>query len=105
MGRAVGCGVILATQRPTSDSIDTTTKALLTHRLALRCGDRYASEAILGPSQYLAANIPASAPGRAILASGAEPTALQVFHLDHSTIADPATPALRHELPWLQTCK
>ena len=52
LGRAVGCTALLATQRPTGDTIDVGTRSLLAHRFALRCGDRYQADAILGVGTY-----------------------------------------------------
>lgn len=103
MGRAVGCGAVLATQRPTSDTIDTGTKALLAHRLALRCGDKYGSEAILGASQYEAASIPRSRPGRGLLSDGGSLRPVQVFDVAHAAISELTCPALRQDLGWLRT--
>jgi DNA segregation ATPase FtsK/SpoIIIE-like protein len=92
LGRAVGCSAVLATQRPTSDTVDTGTRALLAHRLALRCGDRWQSEAILGQGNDQAARIPLSSPGWGLLASGPDVRAIQVYDLDpgrlpHFTVA------------------
>jgi len=40
--------VVLATQRPTKENVDTTTKELANNRVAFQVMDKYASEAILG---------------------------------------------------------
>jgi len=94
LGRAVGCSAVLATQRPTSDTVDTGTRALLAHRLALRCGDRWQSEAILGAGNHQAARIPLSSPGWGLLASGPETLGIQVFDLDPGRIPEVLCPAL-----------
>lgn len=98
LGRAVGCSAVLATQRPTSDTVDTGTRALLAHRLALRCGDRWQSEAILGQGDDQAARIPLSSPGWGLLATGPGVRGVQVFDLDfarlpHLTVAGLRTDA------------
>lgn len=100
LGRAVGCSAVLATQRPTSDTVDTGTRALLAHRLALRCGDRWQSEAILGQGNHEATRIPVSAPGTGLLSSGPVQRSVQVFDLDPQRIADAACPALAVPLSW-----
>ncbi len=48
IGRSANISVILATQRPTSQNIDITTRELSNTRIAFYCGDIHASEAILG---------------------------------------------------------
>jgi DNA segregation ATPase FtsK/SpoIIIE-like protein len=98
LGRAVGCSAVLATQRPTSDTVDTGTRALLAHRLALRCGDRWQSEAILGQGNDQAARIPLSSPGWGLLASGPAARGVRVYDLDpgrlpHFTVAGLRTDA------------
>ena len=50
IGRSANISVILATQRPTSQNIDVTTRELCNTRVAFYCGDIHASEAILGQS-------------------------------------------------------
>jgi hypothetical protein len=50
VGRSANVSVILATQRPTSQNIDVTTRELCNTRIAFYCGDIHASEAILGQS-------------------------------------------------------
>lgn len=97
LGRAVGCSAILATQRPTSDTVDTGTRALLAHRLALRCGDRWQSEAILGQGNHEAVRIPISAPGTGILASGPDLRTVQVFDLDPERIPEVRCAGLRSD--------
>ena len=98
LGRAVGCSAVLATQRPTSDTVDTGTRALLAHRLALRCGDRWQSESILGQGNDQAARIPLSAPGWGLLASGPDVRGIQVYDLHPARIAEVRCSALRVDL-------
>lgn len=49
-GRSANVSVILSTQRPTSQTIDVTTRELCNTRIAFYCGDIHSSEAILGQS-------------------------------------------------------
>jgi DNA segregation ATPase FtsK/SpoIIIE-like protein len=100
LGRAVGCSAVLATQRPTSDTVDTGTRALLAHRLALRCGDHWQSEAIFGQGNDQAAHIPLSSPGWGLLASGPDVRGVQVFDLDATRIPERLRPALAPPSPW-----
>jgi S-DNA-T family DNA segregation ATPase FtsK/SpoIIIE len=101
LGRAVGCSAVLATQRPTSDTVDTGTRALLAHRLTLRCGDRWQSEAILGQGNDQAARIPLSSAGWGLLASGPDVRGIQVYGIDPARIAQVHCSALRVGLPWV----
>jgi hypothetical protein len=101
LGRAVGCSAVLATQRPTSDTVDTGTRALLAHRLALRCGDRWQSEAILGQGQDGAARIPLTCRGRGLLASDHGVNPVQVYELSPDLIWEKVCPVLRVPLPHL----
>jgi hypothetical protein len=48
--RSANIAIVLATQRPTKDNIDVTTRELSANRIAFQVGDIYASEAILGVS-------------------------------------------------------
>jgi hypothetical protein len=48
--RSANMSIILATQRPTKDNIDVTTRELSNNRIAFSVGDIHASEAILGVS-------------------------------------------------------
>jgi hypothetical protein len=87
VGRAVGCSMVACTQKPTSDAgMDPTTRALIPYRLAMRCGDRWQSESIIGTAD--AATIPASAPGRAYFSDGGTVKSVQVYYVDPSRIAD-----------------
>lgn len=95
LGRAVGCGAILATQRPTSEVIDTGTRALLGYRLALRTGDRYQTEAILGGGHPVPADIPVSSAGSGILVGAGVPRSVQIFHLEAGRIPDVLCATLR----------
>ncbi len=95
LGRAVGCSAVLATQRPTSDSIDTGTRALLAHRLALRCGDRWQSEAILGQGLTDATRIPLASPGYGFLTDGGPLRGVQVYDAAPERIPDLACAGLR----------
>lgn len=100
LGRAVGCSAVLATQRPTSDTVDTGTRALVAHRLALRCGDRWQSEAILGQGRVEAAGISLTTPGRGLLSDGSTVRPVQVLELTSDRIGEFVTPAMRAVLPW-----
>lgn len=95
LGRAVGCSAILATQRPTSDSIDTGTRSLLAHRLALRCGDRWQSESILGQGLAEASHIPLASPGYGLLTDGGPLRGVQVYDLPPDRIPEVACAGLR----------
>lgn len=87
LGRATGCSAVLATQRPTSDVIDTGTRALLAYRLALR-SDRYGSEATLGTGHHEAATIAAGSPGVGYLTDGADVRRLQLFEVAADRVPD-----------------
>ena len=100
LGRAVGCSAVLATQRPTSDTVDTGTRALVAHRLALRCGDRWQSEAILGQGQAGAARIPVTSPGWGLLNDGPGVRGVQVFEMPPERIPEVMCPVLRVEPTW-----
>ena len=95
LGRAVGCSAVLATQRPTSDTVNTGTRALLAHRLALRCGDRWQSEAIRGRGNDRAARIPLASPGWGLLAGGPDVRGVQVYDLEPDRIPSVRCSALR----------
>ena len=95
LGRAVGCSAILATQRPTSDSIDTGTRSLLAHRFALRCGDRWQSESILGQGLADASRIPVGSPGYGLLTDGGSLRGVQGYDLAPERIAESACAGLR----------
>ena len=79
LGRAVGVSAILATQRPTAETIDVTTRSLLANRVALRVGDRHQADAILGASTYDPSDLIGSAPGRALLSDGGRAKGIQVY--------------------------
>jgi DNA segregation ATPase FtsK/SpoIIIE-like protein len=81
LGRAVGCTALLVTQRPTNDSIDVGTRALTTHRFALKCGDRHQAEAILGVGAFTSDQLLSAAPGRAHWSDGGQSSAVQFFSL------------------------
>jgi hypothetical protein len=80
--------------------VGTGTRALLAHRLALRCGDPWQSEAILGQGNDQAARIPLSSPGRGLLASGPDVRGVQVFDLDAARIPERLCRALAVPSPW-----
>lgn len=94
-GRAVGASAILATQRPTNDTVDVGTRALVAHRLELRCGDRWQSEAILGQGNDAAASIPISCPGWGWITSDHALRGVQVYGLDPLRITEFLMPHLR----------
>lgn len=100
LGRATGCAAVLATQRPTSDSVDTGTRSLLAHRLALRCGDRWQSESILGHGLAEAARIPVGSPGYGLLTDGGTLRGVQVYDLAPERIVDSLCAGLRMEPSW-----
>jgi S-DNA-T family DNA segregation ATPase FtsK/SpoIIIE len=97
LGRAVGVTAVLATQRPTSDTIDVTTRSLLAHRFALRVGDRYQADAILGVGSYDPSQLIGASPGRALWSDGGPAKAVQVYlvpdELVPSIVASSWTPA------------
>jgi S-DNA-T family DNA segregation ATPase FtsK/SpoIIIE len=96
LGRAVGCSAILATQRPTGETIDPGTRALLSHRLAFRCGDKWQSEAILGMGHHEPTKISLETPGKAFYSDGATVTPVTVYNRPESFI-DPC-PVLKIEI-------
>jgi S-DNA-T family DNA segregation ATPase FtsK/SpoIIIE len=81
LGRAVGCTALLVTQRPTNDSIDVGTRALTTHRFALKCGDRHQAEAILGVGAYTPDQLVSAVPGRALYSDGGQSSVVQFFNV------------------------
>ena len=87
LGRAVGCTALLVTQRPTSDSVSPGTRALTTHRFALKCGDRYQAEAILGVGAFFPEQLLSAFPGRALWSDGGPATAIQFYNLEDEQIA------------------
>jgi DNA segregation ATPase FtsK/SpoIIIE-like protein len=99
LGRAVGASAILATQRPTGDTVDAGTRALLAHRLALRCGDKWQSEAILGQGNDEAARIPVSSPGWGMLTTDHGLRGIQAYDLPPERISEFVCPVLRVTIP------
>jgi S-DNA-T family DNA segregation ATPase FtsK/SpoIIIE len=81
LGRAVGCTALFCAQRPTSDSINVGTRALTTHRFALKCGDRHQAEAILGVGAFVSDQLLSAVPGRALWSDGGLASAVQFFNL------------------------
>lgn len=72
-GRSASIGLIVTTQRPTSNvgAVRTSTRGNLPLRIAhSTVGDRAASEAILGGGEYAAAELPTTPPGHALLRNG-----------------------------------
>ena len=88
VGRAVGCTAMLVSQKPTSDSVDTGTRTLMTHRFALKCGDRHQAEAILGVGAFLPDQLVSAAPGRALWSDGGSATAIQFFNLTDNQVPE-----------------
>lgn len=87
LGRKANVACVFATQRTTANSIDVTTRSLVAWRLALaHPGDRYGSEALLGPSRFAASELPKAARGLGYLTDGGEPRLLQVFDLAASEV-------------------
>jgi S-DNA-T family DNA segregation ATPase FtsK/SpoIIIE len=95
LGRAVGCSAVLATQRPTSDTIDVGTRSLLEHRFALRCGDRYQADAILGVGTYEPTQLLSATPGRALWSNGGPACAIQFYSVPDYLVPELASPGLR----------
>jgi hypothetical protein len=75
--------------------VDTSTRSLLAHRFALRCGDRWQSEAILGQGLGEASRIPVGSPGYGLLTDGGSLRGVQVYDLDHALIGGASCPGLR----------
>ncbi len=94
LGRAVGCTAILCTQRPTSDSIDVGTRALLIHRFALRCGDKYQAEAILGIGTYEQSDLSGTT-GRALWSDGGPVRPVQFYEVSDSAVPNLTCAGLR----------
>ena len=86
LGIAVGCTSLLVALRPTNDSIDVGTRALTTHRFALKCGDRHQAEAILGVGAFTSDQLLSAVPGRAVWSDGAVASAVQFFNLTDEQI-------------------
>jgi DNA helicase HerA-like ATPase len=81
-GRSASIGLILTTQRPTSNvgAVRTSTRGNLTLRIAhTTVGDHAASEAILGGGEYGAAELPDSPPGHVLVRAGGRPEHVRVF--------------------------
>jgi len=86
LGRAVGCTVILCTQRPMSDVIDVGTRTLLNDRFALRCGDRYQAEAILSAGTFQPSDLVGTGVGRALWSDGGPARAFQFFEVSDDLV-------------------
>ena len=95
LGRAVGCTAILCTQRPTSDTVDTGTRTLTTHRFAMKCGDRHQAEAILGVGAFVPDQLLSATPGRALWTDGGPAVAVQFANLSDEQIPCVAYPTFR----------
>ncbi|HUX05255.1 MAG TPA: FtsK/SpoIIIE domain-containing protein [Acidimicrobiales bacterium] len=95
LGRAVGCTALLCAQRPTSDSVDVGTRALTTHRFALKCGDRHQAEAILGVGAFVPEQLLSAIPGRALWSDGGPAKAVQLFNLIDEQVPSLLYPPLR----------
>lgn len=86
-GPAAGVLLVLASQRMTSDALPGPLKGVASLRWAMRCPDKIASNAVLGPGTagagYDASEIPRSHRGVGILdADGADPVKLRSYFLD-----------------------
>jgi hypothetical protein len=77
---------VLCTQRPTSDTVDTGTRSLLTDRFALRCGDRYQADSILPPGSYRPEDLLGAQPGRALWSDGGPARAVQFYEVPDSAV-------------------
>jgi S-DNA-T family DNA segregation ATPase FtsK/SpoIIIE len=88
LGRAVSCTAILCTQRPTSEVIDTGTRSLLTDRFALRCGDKYQAEAILGIGTHDQSDLVGATVGRALWTDGCPVLPFQFFEVSDNAVPD-----------------
>lgn len=87
LGRKANVGVLLATQRTTSTSIDVTTRSLVAWRVALaHPDDPHGSEAVLGPSRYQAAQLASTDRGAAYVTAGGPPALARVFDLDRGAV-------------------
>ena len=95
LGRAVGCTALLVTQRPTNDSIDVGTRALTTHRFALKCGDRHQAEAILGVGAFTPDQLLSAVPGRALWSNGGQSSVVQFFNVTDEVLPSLVCAGLR----------
>ena len=95
LGRAVGCTAILCTQRPTSDTVDVGTRALIGHRFALRCGDRHQAESILGVGTFEPAQLLGAMPGRALWSDGGPAKAVQFYNVPDQLVPSLVCSGLR----------
>lgn len=86
LGRAVGCTALLVTQRPTSDTVDTGTRTLTTHRFAMKCGDRHQAEAILGVGAFVPDQLLSACPGRALWSDGGPAIAVQFANMSDEQV-------------------
>lgn len=99
LGRKTNIACVFATQRTTATSIDVTTRSLVAWRLALaHPGDRYGSEALLGPGRYGASELPKERRGLGYLTDGGEPRLIQVLHLEPTDIPLYLNPGLGRPL-------
>ena len=101
LGRAVGCTAILCTQRPTSDTVDTGARALTTYRFALKCGDKYQAEAILGVGTFAPGQLKNSSPGRALWSEGGSSQVVQFFNISDEEVSSLTSQGCRtiYEMP------
>lgn len=78
--RSSKIAIILATQRPTKDNIDVTTRELSSTRIAFSVGDIYASESILGVggAEATTTSLP---PGSSLVWSDGDLTHVQIFQV------------------------
>lgn len=79
IGRAAGLRAILATQRPTTDNISGSVKALCTDRICFKVAGEINSRVILDEA---GAELLPDIPGRAIFLTGATFKELQVMHYE-----------------------
>lgn len=92
LGRALGIVVILATQKPTAQTLPSNIRDLITYRAAFRCTTRDASDTILGAGRaaagYSAAEIAMTAQGTCwLLHERAVPQQVRTYYLDDDTLA------------------
>ncbi|MCX6117349.1 MAG: FtsK/SpoIIIE domain-containing protein [Proteobacteria bacterium] len=77
-GRAVGLNLIIGTQRPDSNALDSQVKANLIGKICFQMSDQYSSQVVLGNAR--ARDLPAVA-GRAIWQNGMQQIEIQVPYL------------------------
>lgn len=100
IGRAVICSALIAVLRPTSDTSDITTRSLLSHRIALRCGDRHQADAILGVGVYDPAQLVGATPGKALWSNGGPAKSVQVHVVDDEVVPSLVCAGYRPR-PWI----